>query len=168
VKAIENLERSITVLAEDIQKARLVVAHLIESVHQLIDTHRNHLLPSAGGRIPMEFFALSNADFMSALFLNPEFKVDGVPSPGSSEAERAESFPLGLPQSEKTDVSQQGLSPPDGENQAHSLDLRVLDDAYVNARRNYTNIVRERMLFQQKMDNVAAKRDLIKNLTKSE
>jgi hypothetical protein len=168
VKAIEDLERSIAALAEDIQKARLVVAHLIESVHQLIETHRDRLLPSAGGRIPIEFFALSNADFISALFMNPEFKVDGIPLPGSSEAEWADSFPLELPQSDKADVLPQGLPPPDGENQAHSLYLRVLNNAYVKARRNYTNIVRERMLFQRKMDNVAAKRDLIKNLTKSE
>jgi hypothetical protein len=168
VKAIEDLERSIAALAEDIQKARLVVAHLIESVHQLIETHRNRLLPSAGGRIPMEFFALSNADFISALFMDPEIKADGVPLPGGSEAERAGSSPRELPQSDETNALPQGLLSADGENQAYSSYLRALNDAYLNARSNYINIVRERMLFQRKMDDLASKRELIKNLTKSD
>jgi hypothetical protein len=168
LKAIEDMERSIVALAEDIQKARLVVEDLIISVHQLIDTHRNRLRPSAAGRIPLEFFSLSDADFVSALFMDPEIKMDGAPLEGSSEAEWEDSFPRELPRSDETDVLPEGLPPSDREIRSRSLYLRVLNDGYVNTRRNHINIVRERMLFQRKMDDLASKRELIRNLTKSD
>jgi hypothetical protein len=168
LKAIEDLERSINVLAEDIQNARLVLASLFESVHQLIDSHRDRLLPSTGGRIPMEYFSLSDADFMSVLFMNSGIKVEDVLSRDSGEAEWAEYPARELPQPDDPNVLPQGLLLPDGENQAGSLYLRVLNEAYVKTRRNHIDIMRERMRFQRQMDNVASKRELIKNLTKSD
>jgi hypothetical protein len=153
-KSIEDLERSIVALAEDIQNARLVVTDLIESVHQLIDAHRAHLLPSTKGRIPMEFFSFSDSDFISALFMNKTFKVDGVPHRNSNEAKRTDFSPPELPQPAET-------------NAIDDLYVRLLNDAYVRTKRSYMDIIRQRMRFQHNMDNVASKRELIKNLTKS-
>jgi hypothetical protein len=100
--------------------------------------------------------------------MDPEIKVDGAPLEGSSEAEWEDSFPRELPRSDETDVLPEGLPPSDREIRSRSLYLRVLNDAYVNTRRNHINIVRERMLFQRKMDDLASKRELIRNLTESD
>ena len=164
LKAIEDLERSTATLAEDIQKARLVLENLIVSVHQLIDMHRDRLRLSAAGQIPLEFFSLSDADFVSDMLMEPEIKVEGAPLEGSSGAERDDSLSGELQRSDETDAS----PPSDREIQSRSLYLHVLNDAYVNTRRNHINIVRERMLFQRKMNDLASKRELIKNLTKSD
>jgi hypothetical protein len=131
-----------------------MLADLIGSVHQLIDTHRARLVPSTKGRIPMEFFSLSDSDFIRALFMNKSFKVDSVPLRNNNEAKHMDLSPPELPQLVETDA-------------IDDLYVRLLNDAYVRTRRSYMDIIRQRMRFQHNMDDVASKRELIKKLTKS-
>jgi hypothetical protein len=102
----------------------------------------------------MEFFSLSDSDFIRALFMNKSFKVDSVPLRNNNEAKHMDLSPPELPQLVETDA-------------IDDLYARLLNDAYVRTRRSYMDIIRQRMRFQHNMDDVASKRELIKNLTKS-
>jgi hypothetical protein len=101
---------------------------------------------------------------VSALFRNAKIKVNCVPRSSNGQAKETVSSPEKLPQhavSIPEELLQQNETPA-----VDDLYLRLLNEAYIKTRQNYMDIMRQRMVFQLNMDNVASKRELIRDMTK--